>query len=316
MKSLKNRILFSTLAIFLVGLWSLSFYISGLMQNDMERVLGDQQFSAASMVAAEVNRELSDRLSDLETVAQKITPALLANTPALQTLLGEHPIFQKQFNGGTYTTRKDGTATASVPLSLGRAGVNYIDRDHVARALQQGEASISELVIGKRLNAPVFSMAVPIHDAQRTVIGALVGVIDLGEPNFLDRITTGNYGRTGGYVLISARERLVIMATDKRRIMEVLPPVGVNPVIDRFIAGYEGSALMVNPAGIQILAADKAIPVAGWIASAVLPTEEAFAPVRATQRRLLLGSTLLTLLAGGFGLWILRRHLTPLLRLR
>ena len=313
MKSLKNRILFSTLAIFLVGLWSLSFYISGLMQKDMERVLGDQQFSAASMVAAEVNRELVDRLGDLETVAQKITPALLANTPALQTLLGEHPIFQKQFNGGTYTTRKDGTATASVPLSLGRAGVNYIDRDHVARALQQGEASISELVIGKRLNAPVFSMAVPIRDAQGAVIGVLVGVIDLGEPNFLDRITTGNYGRTGGYVLISARERLVIMATDKRRVMEALPPVGVNPVIDRFIAGYEGSALMVNPAGIQILAADKAIPVAGWIASAVLPTEEAFAPVRATQRRLLLGSTLLTLLAGGFGLWILRRHLTPLL---
>ena len=64
------------------------------------------------MVASEINRKLSNRLNDLDTVAQKITPALLADTPAMQTLLSDRPILQKQFNGGTYTTPKDGTATA------------------------------------------------------------------------------------------------------------------------------------------------------------------------------------------------------------
>lgn len=64
------------------------------------------------MVASEINRKLSNRLNDLDAVAQKITPALLADTPAMQTLLSDRPILQKQFNGGTYATPKDGTATA------------------------------------------------------------------------------------------------------------------------------------------------------------------------------------------------------------
>ena len=40
MKSLKNRIIPSMLAIFLIGLWSLSFYIGIVMRRDLERLLG------------------------------------------------------------------------------------------------------------------------------------------------------------------------------------------------------------------------------------------------------------------------------------
>lgn len=136
------------------------------------------------------------------------------------------------------------------------------------------------------LQAPVFVMAALILDTQGAVIGVLVGVTDLGQPNFLDRITQNRYGQSGGYLLIAPQYRLVVTASDKRRTMETLPAAGVNPSIDLFLEGYEGSAIIINPHGVEVLASDKRIPVVGWIAAATLPTAEAFAPIRAMQQRM------------------------------
>jgi PAS domain S-box-containing protein len=93
--------------------------------------------------------------------------------------------------------------------------------------------------------------------------------------------------------------------------METLPARGVNPVIDRFLQGYEGSAVMVNPKGLEILASDKRIAVSGWIMAVVLPTQEAFAPIVALQQRMLAATLLVTLLAGVLAAWMLRQQLAP-----
>jgi PAS domain S-box-containing protein len=47
--------------------------------------------------------------------------------------------------------------------------------------------------------------------------------------------------------------------------------------------------------------------------ASTLPTDEAFAPIRAMQHRMLIATILLTLLAGGLTWWMLRRQLAPLL---
>ena len=65
--------------------------------------------------------------------------------------------------------------------------------------------------------------------------------------------------------------------------------------------------------GLEILASAKQIPVAGWLMAAVLPTTEAFAPVRAMQWRMLYATIFLTLLAGVLIGWVLRRQLRPLI---
>jgi hypothetical protein len=78
---------FSTLAFFLVGIWSLALYSSYTLQNDMKRALGEQQFSTVSIIASAINNELDDRLKSLEMLAAKITPAMLGNAAATQTFL-------------------------------------------------------------------------------------------------------------------------------------------------------------------------------------------------------------------------------------
>jgi hypothetical protein len=158
-RSLKTRVTLFTLAIFVTGIWALAFYASQMLREDMQRLLGEQQFSTASFIAAGINEQLDDRLTALEKVAATISPTLLDNTAALQTALEQRPNFQALFNGGTFATRTDGIVTASIPISAERLGVNVMDRDYIAAALKEGKATIGRPVIGKKLQIPVTKIA-------------------------------------------------------------------------------------------------------------------------------------------------------------
>ena len=311
--SLKARITLATLAIFVISIWSLSLYTSRMLRADMQDLLGEQQLSTVSMLAAEAEQEMDDRLTWLESVAEKVTPAMLDNPSVLQEFLAQRLILPRLFGGGGIIYRSDGTAIADSLPATGRIGVNYMDVDTVAIALKDGKSNIGKPVMGKKLGAPVFGMTVPIRDAQGKVIGAFAGVINLGVSNFLDKIQQGRYGKAGGYLLVAPRSRQIITATDKSRIMEALPVQGINPRLDRFIDGFEGTDVFVNPLGVEVLASAKRIPVAGWYVASILPTDEAFAPIYAMQHRMLIATILLTLLAGGLTWWMLRRQLAPML---
>jgi PAS domain S-box-containing protein len=52
--------------------------------------------------------------------------------------------------------------------------------------------------------------------------------------------------------------------------------------------------------------------VSGWYVAALIPTEEAFAPAHALQKRVLLATIFLTLLAAGLTWWLLKRQLEPI----
>ena len=50
-RSLKTKIIVVTLAIFVAGIWSLTFYATRNLRSDMVRLLGEQQFSTVTLVA-------------------------------------------------------------------------------------------------------------------------------------------------------------------------------------------------------------------------------------------------------------------------
>ena len=312
--SLKARVTLLTLGIFLVGIWSMWLYTSRLLREDLQLLLGSQQFTMASALAAEINQALDERLKSLEAVAAAIDPAAMDSPQRLQALLEQLPVLMSQFNGGVITHRIDGAAIADVPREAGRIGINYMDVDSVAAALRQGKSTIGQPVMGKKLHAPVFGMSVPIRNSQGQVIGALSGVTDLSKPSFLDKVTHDRYRESGGYtVLVAKRQRLVITATDKRRIMTNLPAPGLIPLLDRFIEGQEGSGVAVNPMGVEVLAAVKGVPAADWYVSFARPISDVYAPIDRMQRGMLLAALLLSLLVGGLTWWMQKHQLSPLL---
>ncbi|MCX7162000.1 MAG: PAS domain-containing protein, partial [Rhodocyclales bacterium] len=344
--SLKTRITLSALTVFVISIWMLSLYTSRMLREDMERLLGEQQFSTASFIASQVDDEMRDRLAALEQYATRrvdpsmlgdpaalqirletsptiqimfnaglfvtVDPSMLGDPAALQIRLETSPTIQIMFNAGLFVTGLDGTAIASVPISYGRVGINYSDRDYIITPTKEGKSAIGKPRIGVAVKAPLFAMSAPIRDAKGKVIGVLVGVTDLTRPSFLDKVTKGGYGKTGGYMLIAPKDRLIVTASLKSRIMETLPSPGMIPTMDRFIQGYEGSAVFVNRFGIESLTSTKRIPSANWFAAVDLPTAEAFAPIGDMQQRMLLVTLFLTLLAGGLIWWMLKRQLSPL----
>lgn len=310
--SLKSRVTLFTLSIFLISLWSLSLYAARMLRQDLEQVLGQQQFATVSLVAAQLNHDFEIRRKALERVANASGAALSAGSALMQSHLEQNATLVELFNFGVLAYNAEGTAVAEVPLSAGRVGKSYLDNDTVVAALKEGRTTLSEVHLGKVLRAPVFGISAPIRSAQGHVIGALSGVIDLGKPNFLDHVFGKHYAQPGGYLLVAPKQRLIVAATDSARSMEQLPPRGVIDAMDKSIDGHHGTSIVVNPHKVEMLVSTKAMPDVGWIVVATLPTDEAFAPIRMLQQRLLQATLLLTLLAGALTWWMLRRQLAPM----
>lgn len=316
-RSLKARVTLLTLCLFVISVGVLAVSTSRILRQDMQHMLGEQQFSDVSRIAHEINEHLRDRQQALETIAKEVTPAVFANATALQSLLEQRPLLQLLFNGGVFITGPEGTAIADVPLSAGRVGTNYIDRESVSIPLKEGKTVIGRPAMGKKLGAPIFSITAPILDSQGKVLGAMVGTVNLGKPSFLDRIAQTRYGKTGSYLLISRQHNLIVTSSDTSRILQPAPAAGRNTMHDRYLQGYEGYGVAVSASGEPELSAAKTIPLADWFVVATLPTQEAFAPIAAMLQRLLLGSIALTLLVGALTWWLmsrlLQRQLAPML---
>lgn len=311
--SIKIKATLTVLLIFVPSLWLLSLYSSRILHEDMERLLGEQQRSTVTLVAKEINAELGERFEMLEKLAVAAAPHLQESPHALQAFLDQSWMMELEFNAGIVAVGTDGVAIAELPRSVGRVGLDLRDREHIIGALKGGKTTLGKPVMGRKLQAALLVVATPIRDAQGRIIGALSGLTDLGKPNFLDEFMGNRFGKSGGYLLEDAKNRLIITATDKRRIMQPLPAPGINRLIDRHVAGFDDTGVTVNPVGVEVLASAARVPVADWFVVVSLPTEEAFAPIHAMQQRLLWATMLLTVLAGGLIWWMLRRQLAPML---
>ncbi|MDU0458814.1 MAG: PAS domain S-box protein [Geobacteraceae bacterium] len=310
--SLKVRVTVFSLIIFLAGIWSLAFMTSTMLREDLQQMLSEQQLSTVSIIAWDINQEIEFRLNSLEMIAKEISQATLHNSRELQATMEEQPLLEELFNGGFFVVNASGRAIADVPRTTGRLGMDVSGKSWMIGALQ-GKTTIGKPVIGKMLQVPVFTIATPIRDTDKRVIGVLAGVVDLSRSNFLNEITNNRYGRTGGYLLVAPQHGLFITGTDRSRIMQPVPAPGVNRLFDQYAHGFEGSGITTDTRGGEVLSSSKQIPAAGWFVIASIPTHEAFAPIHAMQKRTLLAAIILTILAGALTWLILRRLLSPML---
>lgn len=306
--SLKNRITALTLMLFLLGVWTVALYATSTLRQDTVALLGQQQFSTVSAVANQINSELEDNLQDLERVAAEITPSLLREGEALQHFLELHAFHLEVFNAGLTLIAANGQVLAAVPDS-GQGLRQHLQRDCVKAAIGEGLASVCKPGRDAALNANVVGMSVPVRDANRRIVGALEGVINLDLPGSFTRIASAPFGRAGGYLIIAPQHGLIVAGTDKSRAMTPMPKPGLNAMHDRYVAGYEGYGIALNSRGVEELTAARHIPVTGWFLVGVLPTTEAFAPIHALQQRMLISALVVSLLAGALVWWIIRYQL-------
>ena len=309
--SLRTRLTVGVLLAVIFALWGTVLTVGHFLEQDMEAAISAQQFSTVSLVASEIDRSVLERRRALEAVAQGIAALPGVEAGLAQRYLDQRIVLGLLFNWGIMVLDSRGDSIASIPANLERNRRNYGDIPDILAVLEGGEARMTEPLRGRQTGAPVVSQVVPIQAKDGRVLGVVMGITNLAQPNFLDEISKGKYGNTGDFLLTAPKSRVFIASSDKARVMRAGPPRGVNPVYDRYIDGYEGSGVALSSRGVVELSSSKRIPSTGWLMQSVLPAQEAFAPVRDMQRRLVLISLLITVLAALATWWWVRRQLRP-----
>ena len=312
--SLKKKITLFTLCIFLLSMWTLAYAVINLMRSDMLDVFGEQLFASANMQAKDLNSDFVELIQGLEKTATFISPDVMDKPAQLQRFLEMRGGVLDRFNAGYFITDTHGIAIASVPLNRQRVGLSFSDREFVIGALQQNKTVIGKPVKGRMLAGAIIGMATPIHNQQGSIIGLLIGVINLNEPSFMDHFTDTPIGKTGGYWIVQPSENLIVTATDKSRIMSPLPKDQVSSLVARFDAGYEGFGVHLSTRGEEKITASSNVPVVGWRLAVSVSTSEAFAPIHHMQEQMLYITLLLTIVSGGLTWRMLLSQLNSLTR--
>ncbi len=311
-RSITTRLTLFYLLILVSSIWVVSAIGNYFLKQDLQQVSGQQQLSTATLMAAQINQEITALIKNVEGVAAQLSPALLENPLEVRSLLEKNTNLQLSFNEGVFVTDEKSEVIASTSKMVPRVDTSFMNEAFLLAAEQEEKSSIIDIVTDQRLGLPVIRVVVPLRDKKAKVIGSLFGVVNLALPNFLTALSDNRYGQTGGYLLIAPKLRVIIAATDKARIMEKLPAAGINADIDYFLSGGQGTRIFKNPLGVEIMASDVRLPISGWVLAVVLPTAEAFALLHSLQMRLLFAAGFLTALISALTWWMLSRQLAGL----
>jgi hypothetical protein len=263
-ESIRTRLLVLSIGALVLSMVLPGVYINQALRDDVFALVGEQQRAVTALVANEINHELQDRLDVLALEAKRISPALMGDPLALQDFIKQRPLFLSHFSGGVWVFRADASLLTKAALGAGPMDSVFEDRQTLSETLSQARPGVGRPMGGVSSPTPTFAMLAPIRDGSEQVIGALAGVTLLDGHSFLNQIIESGYGKNGTFLLVEPRSRQLVTATEQRRSMELLPVIGVNALIDRFVAGYQGSGLHFNAQGRQMLASAKAIPAATW----------------------------------------------------
>ncbi|HTY98828.1 MAG TPA: ATP-binding protein, partial [Rhodocyclaceae bacterium] len=309
---LKSRIAAMALVLFLAAIWLSSFLANRFLSRDLETLLAAQQFSAASYVADDLEQRVRLRLQSLSAIGGEIDAPLLADPGRLQQFLAHRPLLRILFSVGVTAISANGVAVAAYPLSTFQPQLPFKNMEYFQLAVATGQPAVGMPRVGRVSGKPAIGFAAPIFGKDGRIIGVLAGFSLLSDPTLFGSVEKTPVGRTGWMAVSAPAYGLIVSSSDPTRILDRVASPGANRMFDRFVAGYEGSGVAVNSKGIETLTSAKLIPSAGWIAQAVLPTAEAFAPIRNLTARTYAVALVLSLLVTMLTWFTIRRMLQPL----
>jgi diguanylate cyclase (GGDEF)-like protein len=312
--SFKTRLLLTILSLVVAGLWLLALRVSSVMQGELEQTLAAQMTATVDYVATDLDSKIQLRQNMLHEIATTVTPAMLADTAKLQANLQQQKISRAIFPTGIFLVSGDGVIVAEQPKLPTRLGSVVRDRPYFKEAMATGLPVISEPRIGAGPGNPVVVlMTVPVKDASGSVLGFVAGSMYPSDSNLFGQIGATKLGNTGYFFVVSPKDRLIVAATDPKRVMQSLSTKGLNTLLDRRVEqGYEGPGVSSNSQGIETFTVSRNMKTTGWFVLAGLPTAEAFAPIAALRRQVYVAALLMTVILVLVLRYVLVRQWAPI----
>jgi signal transduction histidine kinase len=231
---------------------------------------------------------------------------------ALKSFLSEQKMVSALFPAGLFVLGLDGKSIAEYPAVSERKDIYYGDRDYFLNVVANRQSWVGKPIIGRALKRPLLPIAVPVFAANGHLRAVMVGLTDLMLSNFISTHSNPKMSGKAEFLVLSARDQMIIAATDQQRVFSATPLRGTNPMIDRFLDGFEGSGIAIGMDGNAQLFSGKYVARSNWIVIAALPTAVAFGPVKQMQQYLYWIAFSMTLAAIFIVQWMARKILTPL----
>jgi diguanylate cyclase (GGDEF)-like protein/PAS domain S-box-containing protein len=311
--SIKSKVTLIATAALLALLALVSAIQLSLFKGELREVLESQQLTLVSRVADDIDQTLTLRLNALASLAKSLPAAELERPNLMQKNLEGRPGLRSEFDALSVISAA-GKIVAAVPYDPGRGAINLSDRPWIREVLARGRPVVSPPHRARLNGEPQVILAAPILGPRGETVGTLAGTLYLFQSNFLGNIGRTSVGKTGSFALFT-RDRLIVMSSDKERIMTQGPAPGVSAPFDNATAGREGSEEGVDNRGSRALYTYKSLQSVPWALVAALPGEEAYEPFAATQKQIIEIMVVLALLLAPL-IWLSARSmLAPLLTL-
>lgn len=306
--ALKTKVtLFFPLAVTLV-LCGLLFFVQHLMQSYIKESISDQQFSALTSLANELDQKLTDTHKPLLALASKIPPGLIDDPQEAYAFLLERTESTGFFDNGMYLFDAQGKIVAELPAGVARTGMDFSYREYLKTTFATKRPYISDPYISSKTHHhAAIMLTAPVLDEHGAVRAVLAGSIDLQQANFIGNLSKRKIGQSG-YLFLFDTKRTLIVHPDADRIMQQDVPPGVNRLFDRAINGFEGTGETVNSKGIESLSTFKRLKSKEWIIGANYPLDEAYQPAARIKAISLITLPLLLLVM----FLVMRRYLNRL----
>ena len=283
------------------------------VKSEMQALLGAQQTTLVARVADDIDERLLTAQKALVAVAAIMPPAIVHDPAAARANLENRVAFRSLFDE-VFLLSGDGTTLVDFP-DAGRRGNSASEREFFQQTVKTRASYISRPFESKKSRQPYVTITAPILDARGEVAGILLGSLNLLKPNFLGRLSDAKVGKTG-YFLLVTRDRTVVVAPEKERIMRQGPAPGVSPTFDHLVVGREGWEEGTNIHGVRALYSYSPLEAVPWVLATALPVSEAYAPIVTAQREIAGFAIVLALLIAPVVWFGTRRLLAPLLELR
>jgi diguanylate cyclase (GGDEF)-like protein len=283
---------------------------SGFLRDEIIDGVSKQQTALASYVAADVDSQLELRRGALRRLATALPLELLPQEAGTRQWLAQQQATLPLFSQGLLLADASGRVLVDQPQGLGRAGSSLAD-DAAFQAALAGQVALGRPGTDAGSQQPVLSMAAPVSGPDGRVRAVLVGLVNLSSNGFLGRLMASRVGASGGLLLVSPADKLLLAASDPALAFHPTPPPGSNALNDqRMQQGYRGPGISTNSAGVEEISAAASVPSTGWYVLAHMPTQEALATVSHARARLIWQTILIALLvlAGVSALfvWVMR----------
>lgn len=310
-RSIITRLLLLALVLIAAAFVARIVILRTVLRDDVTAMSTAHLTSIAEYAARDVEDKIRLRQETLLRVARQL-PAQVP-PPMLKGWLTDHiAALPPLFSHGLQVVRvRDGTVLAATDPLPDLAPETPARPDWLERA-----AAGNGVFIGKPVRARdghvLLTMAVAIGGTGDPASLVLAGICALDAPGFLAQLNERKVGESGGFLLIDPRDGLFVTATDPAKILQPLPPPGVNPLHDRAMAGFRGTGITVNIQGSEELSAIASVPTPGWFLVARQPTSEALAAIDHITIFIVRNSTAMVVGASILLVVVLTRILRPL----